>query len=212
MLKKLLIGIAIAAGLLSGGVSNASPIVWDWSPLTTGATWRGDWVNKTNGQHWGELVSFPTDTYIDGIAIYAEPGGLSSSTISIWEDVSGIPGSLLARDVGVNINGDYDGATPGLIRKYSDFFFLLLFILFFRTNPRPNRPTRLRPNSATVVGSGTLLTPYRRKAISPTPDGKPAKVPPRLPSNLAIVLSPPGVPRIPASLVSLLCGGAVPIQ
>ncbi|MGV7235782.1 MAG: PEP-CTERM sorting domain-containing protein [Nitrosomonadaceae bacterium] len=66
-------------------------------------------------------MSFPTDTYIDGIAIYSEPGGLSRRTISIWEDVSGIPGSLLARDLTVGTTNDYDGATPGLMRKYSDF-------------------------------------------------------------------------------------------
>ena len=99
MLKKSLIGIAIAAGLLFGGVSNASPIVWDWSPLTTGATWRGDWVNKTNGQQWGELVCFPTDPYIDGIAIYSVAGGLSRRTISGWEDGGGVRVSLVARDL-----------------------------------------------------------------------------------------------------------------
>jgi len=104
----------------------ASPIVWDWSPQTTGGTVTSNsWGNYSSGQHFAEHVSFSAVTDITGMDIYSvydSPNGVGSSVlITIWADSSGLPGSVLGQFSVAISEVDALGAITGNTRKHADF-------------------------------------------------------------------------------------------
>ena len=103
----------------------ASPIVWDWSPATTGATVTSDyWSNNFNGQHFADMVLFGSGMSVDGIDIYMSPNYPSLSQtvkITIWADAAGQPGAVAAQYSSLVSIIDTSGAAGDNVRVHADF-------------------------------------------------------------------------------------------
>lgn len=116
--------VAAATLCLSPSMVLASPLVWDWSPATTGATVTDGWTNQNPGQHFAEKVSFATGKNIDGMDIYSLDsfGSVGSPVkITIWADSSDQPGAVLGQFSSSVSIIDTLGAAAGETRKHADF-------------------------------------------------------------------------------------------
>lgn len=117
---------------------NASQIVFDWSPAGSGASGTsGSYGNEDrsfNFQYWGELITFTTDTKIDGMDIYTNasaPYGRVGDPVKIriWSNPNGdgnlqLTSSLLATISSTVSLVDTDGAVgtgTGGRRLHADF-------------------------------------------------------------------------------------------
>ncbi len=117
--------LAFILAVLVTGAAEASTIVWDWSPQTTGGSVTSDnWSNDNPGQHFAEAVQFGYNVAVNGIDIYNSSsfGSVGQAVVvTIWQDASGQPGSVLGRFSTTIAAIDSDGAVSGNTRKHADF-------------------------------------------------------------------------------------------
>ena len=63
--------LCLGALLFGAAAAQAAPVVWDWSPATTGATvTNNNWTNEFGSQFFGERVQFASSTVVSGMDIY----------------------------------------------------------------------------------------------------------------------------------------------
>lgn len=122
IMKKFLCAASFCVGSLP---AMASSLIWDWSPLTTGATVTNDfWTNRDSGQHFADRVSFGNSMNVSAMDIYSSDqfGSAGSAVkITIWNDVLGLPGAVLGQFSSVISAVDSTGAAPGNNRKHAEF-------------------------------------------------------------------------------------------
>jgi hypothetical protein len=125
MNNKPLMTVWAAVALCMGASSAlASPLIWDWSPATTGATAADGWSNQNPGQHFAEKVSFTGNNTVDGMDIYAALGFGSVGAavkITVWADSAGQPGAVLNQFSSLISAIDAQGAAAGDARVHTDF-------------------------------------------------------------------------------------------
>ena len=114
--------LGATAGQLNAG------IVWDYSPVTTGAAEEDGWTNSLSNQSFAESVIFPNAVQISGMDIYGVSGVATmgdSATIRLWDDASGQPGTLLSSFTELVSIIDSVGAGAFNERVHVDFSSLL---------------------------------------------------------------------------------------
>lgn len=98
-IKPLASALAAASIIATSSDARAADLVWDWSPVTTGATaTTAGYSNRLDFQHFAERVSFVDSLKIVGMDIYADDRWAHIGTsvlISIYADDQGRPGNVI---------------------------------------------------------------------------------------------------------------------
>jgi hypothetical protein len=120
------ISIAFVAVFAWATAAVAAPVIWDYSPDTTGGTPTNNWQNISTGQNFVEQITLASDTTLGGMDIYSGTtwGRIGQgATVKIFSDASGSPGTLLHKFSETISVIDIDGATSlaSTTRKHVDF-------------------------------------------------------------------------------------------
>lgn len=116
--------IATAILLACAGQVRAG-VIWDYSPVTTGAAVSSNFFsNNTANQNFAERIQFGSSTTVTGMDIYMATNRASvgeTGTIRFWSDNAGEPFDLLSEFSETVTAVDSIGAVGGNQRVHVDF-------------------------------------------------------------------------------------------
>lgn len=106
--------------------ANAAPVVWDYSPDTTGASVVNNWQNISNRQNFVERFELSADTVLSGMDIFSTTSSGNFgfiATIRVFSNNSGTPDTKLYEFTETDHVIDSVGtlSQPSLSRKHVDF-------------------------------------------------------------------------------------------